>query len=471
MHLSDIGIYGLGVMGGNLTLNFVNNGFNVSVCNRKSKREIESFSDLIANCPNKDKILIFKEIENFVLSLSTPRKIILMVKSGELIDDLINQLIAVIDSGDVIIDCGNSKYCDTNNRYIHLKKSRIHYLGCGVSGGWRGALNGPSIMVGGSFEGWELVKDMFYKISAEDKNKEPCCDWLGPEGAGHFVKMIHNGIEYALMQSISEAYDVMRNVLYFSNLEISNIFSEWGKGDLKGYLMNVSEKVLLIRKDKEHLIDFVLDRSKQKGTGKDFVFCALEYGISTPTITEAVNSRFISNSKHRGLFNKNSKPSGKKLNPKLDSVDQISLLHDAVYCSWVSAVVQGIDLLQTVSDKNSWNIDVNKVFSIWKNGCVIQSGLLDNLGLSIQKHGLGPAFIKELSGKKESLNQSIVLSSEFNIPMPTILSSFSYYTSLSANSLPANLIQLQREYFGSHGYEVYNNPGVIQHFEKDDEDY
>ena len=458
----DVGILGLGVMGRGLAINILREGFSVSVYNRYEDSEKDVVSSFLKKHQKKEKLSGTTDISLFVLSLSKPRKIILMVKSGAVVDDIISTLTPLLDKGDIVIDFGNSHYLDTIRRGKNLKKYGLHYLGCGISGGWRGAKFGASIMAGGSEIGWNSISDILYKISAKNPNGKACCNFLGFEGSGHLIKMVHNGIEYAMMQSIAEVYDFMHRGMRLSNDDISSIFSDWDSENINSYLINITSKILTFRKENISLVDLIVDKSMQKGTGKDFSICALQYGVATPTITEAVNARFLSNIDRSKHIKYSSRKNLKNIDHKESII--VSSLKDSIYCSYMSAIIQGIALIEKVSSDYLWNIDIQKVLSTWEEGCVIKSSILNNLKNDLNHGNLFDVFLKNVHESKiHNLRSVILLSSKYGIPMPVGSSALSYYLSLSSVKFPSNLIQLQREYFGSHGFEILNDPGIINH--------
>ena len=453
---SDIGIYGLGVMGKNITLNLIDKGFLVSVYNRSTNKEVDVVNNFVSEINDKS-IKGYIDIENFVLSIKKPRKILILVKSGPVVDDIVYQIVQYTDSEDIVIDGGNSNYLDTEKR---INKFDVRYLGLGISGGWYGALHGPSMMFGGSNSAWLDVQYLFQKISSKSENQTTCCDWFGSGGAGHFIKMIHNGIEYAMMQSIAESYDVLKKTTAMSNTDISSIFREWDDGDLHSYLMEISSKSLLIRDGKDYLIDNILDRSSQKGTGIDFAVCSLRYGISTPTIIEAINARFISYSEYR----KNNVYQHEGINLYQDPSEISSMLFDSVYCSYIVAIFQGLSLIQKVSEVKSWDIDLMKVISVWEEGCIIKASVFKELCKYLDNGLVVDILFKELTVEKiENLSKVVRLGARNSIPLPVFMSTLNYQYSISSSKLPANLIQLQREYFGSHGLEKLTHPDKLFH--------
>jgi 6-phosphogluconate dehydrogenase len=456
---NDIGVYGLGIMGKNIALNIASKNFTVSVYNRNTNEKYDIVKDFIST-ENTVNIQGFFNIREFVLSLKRPRKILIMVTSGSAVDEVICQIMRHMDSDDIIIDGGNSNYLDTQER---VERYNIRYLGCGISGGWSGALNGPSMMLGGSNSAWLEVRNLFQEIASKRENQTACCNWFGKGGSGHFIKMIHNGIEYAMMQSIAEAYDMLRKISSMSNNDISLVFKKWNDKELNSYLMEVSSEVLLIKDKDDCLIDNIIDRSSQKGTGIDFAICSLKYGVSTPTIIEAINARFISRSKYRKQM-----PSVHSYVKSEQNSNNISkILFDSVFCCYVIAFFQGLSLIQRVSDVNSWGIDLMEVASVWEDGCIIKASIFKKLSEYLDTRSSIEVLLEGLKKSKiKNLSKIVNIAMINRVPAPVFSSSLNYYHSIYAGSLPANLIQLQREEFGSHGFEKVGHPGQMCHFIK-----
>jgi len=456
---NTIGVYGLGAMGRNIALNMTNQGLSVSVYNRDAEGENDALRDFFSQ-KAPAKLYRFDTIEDFVLSLERPRKVLVMVTAGSAVDEVIEQIMPYMDANDIVIDGGNSSYLDTQAR---VKKYSVRYLGCGVSGGWYGALHGPSLMFGGSHSAWLESKAIFQAIAAKRNNQSACCHWFGEDGAGHFVKMVHNGIEYAMMQSIAESYDVLRKIEGLSNDDIASIFGEWNGQELNSYLMRISSEVLSLKGDKGCLVDNVVDRSSQKGTGIDFSICSLKYGVPTPTIIAATAARFLSFSQHR----KHISSDQAELNIDKQTPSQATLqdVFDSIYCAYVVAFFQGMDLIREVSNKQGWNIDLKEVASVWEAGCVIQANIFKQLSKELTMELSSQMVLCELAeGRVHSLTKVVSMSASHGIPAPVFSSVLDYYYGIFSNRLPASLIQLQREYFGSHGFEKFDDPGVVYHF-------
>lgn len=467
----DIGIYGLGIMGQNLALNFERNGFAVSVFNRIEASEESVVDAFISNRCYGKKIILAGNVKDFINIIKPPRKIIVLVKAGTAVDEVIERLIPFLEADDIIIDGGNSHYRDTGRRLLQLDAIGLLFIGCGISGGGDGALNGPSMMPGGSLRAWEKIKPMFQKIAAKNEDGGTCCDWIGPEGSGHFVKMVHNGIEYALMQVLAESFDVMKQMLFMSIDEISYLLSEWYEGKLHSYLLGITINILKIMdKDGQPLIKYILDCAEQKGTGKDISISALELGVPVTAISESLNARFISCMiNERRCVSKEFVMSGQFTG---DKKELLKALHDAVYCSKFIVYAQGLSLIARASVEYNWNFDPVKIARIWKNGCIIQSNLLNDIVANQTETGLEnillqPYFIEVINRKQINWRYAIITAIQHGIPIPSISSTLAYFDSFRSEHLPANLIQAQRDYFGSHGFErIDAHRGVFFNLER-----
>jgi len=453
----EIGVFGLGAMGRNIALNIAYKGYSVSVYNRTVKGEIDIVKDFTSTEASSN-IQGFKKVKEFVLSLKSPRRVLIMITAGGPVDEAIAQIIKYMNPEDIIIDGGNSNYLDTQRR---VNECSVRYLGCGVSGGWYGALNGPSMMFGGSNSAWNEVQDLFKSIASKRKDQSSCCDYFGDGGSGHFIKMVHNGIEYAMMQSIAESYDFLKKVALMSNDDIALLFKEWNDKELNSYLMQVSSAVLSVKDQEGSLIDNVVDRSSQKGTGIDFSICSLKYGVATPAIVEATHTRFISFSEYRNSNNNNQKDT-----EKCNDIEKI--LFDSIYCSYVVSFFQGMSLVQKVSEVDSLDINLSSVASVWEEGCIVKSSIFKEAVEHLEPKLSVKMLLKEsMRMKFENLSKAVILGAKNNIPVPIFSSSLNYYNSIIADGLPANLIQLQREYFGSHGFEKVGEMGQLHHFSED----
>ncbi len=454
---SDIGIIGLAVMGENLVLNIESHGYTVSVFNRTAS-VTQNFTDGRARDKN---ITGFYSINEFVASLSSPKRIMLMVRAGKPVDDIIEQLSPFLERGDIIIDGGNSDHTDTSRRTEDLELKGLLYVGTGISGGEEGALNGPSIMPGGSSAAWPYISDIFTDISAKASDGSPCCEWIGDGGAGHFVKMVHNGIEYGDMQLIAEAYMVMKTMMGLSNEKMADLFETWNRGKLESYLIEITSKILNHKDSKgNYLIDNILDTAGQKGTGKLSVYNAMELGIPLNLISTAVFERSLSyrkelRSNNELLFNRQ----GGKY-----SVPEPQELFDALYASKLVSYAQGFDLLRAASDEFSWNLDLGSIARIWRNGCIIRSTFLNKISdaYSVGKKTdhllLYPYFKDEILQSLPSWSSLTAKAAIGGVPLPAFSSALNYFYSITTANLPSNMIQAQRDYFGAHTFERRDFP-------------
>ncbi|MPL81298.1 6-phosphogluconate dehydrogenase, decarboxylating [bioreactor metagenome] len=465
MEKSDIGLIGLAVMGENLVLNMESKGFKVSVYNRT----FETTDKFIKGRASGKKIEGFQSMESLVLSLKLPRKIMLMVRAGSAVDSVIEQLIPLLSPGDILIDGGNSNFKDSERRESYLAHKGLLFVGSGVSGGEEGALKGPSVMPGGAEEAWSHIKPIFTSIAAVAEDGEPCCAWTGSGGAGHFVKMVHNGIEYGDMQLISEAYSVMKSMMGMSNEEISKVFDEWNRGKLQSYLIEITANILKHKdSDGGFLLDYILDAAGQKGTGKWSVESAMDYGVPLNLIATSVFERSLSSSKDLRIEASNhysiDKISDSALVPSLDEI------RDALFASKLVSYAQGFDLMKKVSDEKSWNLDLSSIAKIWRNGCIIRSTFLNDIAKSYyagQEHKsllLSNFFTTELKLALKGWKSLVSKASLYGTSLPAFSSALNYFYSFTSENLPANLIQAQRDYFGAHTFERKDSPrGVFFH--------
>ena len=469
---NDIGVLGLGAMGQNLALNFASKGLTVSVYNRLEANEERVLADFVSKYKNQGHFIGFTDLETFIDSISEPRKIFMMLKAGQALEEVINKISPFLKEGDVLIDGGNSHYIDTDRRVKKLRKHGVGFIGCGLSGGTFGALNGPCLMPGGDKKSWSNVKDILQSIAAKDEEGNFSCEWIGPGGSGHFVKMVHNGIEYSLMQIIAETYDFLIKAVLMSNQEVLSVFRQWNEGELSSYLVGITCEVLSLEEgDGRPLIENVLDIVKQKGTGKDIAICALEHGVVVSTITEAVNARYISGmEKSRANINRSKKAINKNNNlSKGNKEITILSLVDSLYCANVISIIQGLKLIQKVSKANSWDIDISKILNVWAHGSIIQSKILQDMNNQFKRNSLDEILIEKINQSRiENLILIVSLATQNQIPFHVYSAALSYYQALSSSNLPANLIQLQREYFGSHGFEKKTSIGKLSHIGRSD---
>ncbi len=452
---ASIGLIGLAVMGENLVLNLESKGYSVAVYNRTVEK-VQKFLNSRAKGKN---IIGANSIEDFVSKIEKPRKIMLMVRAGEAVDQTIDMLIPYLDKGDIIIDGGNSNYKDTNRRVSYVNSKGFLYVGTGISGGEEGALLGPSIMPGGNKEAWTHLKPILQDISAKVDNSVPCCDWIGPEGSGHFVKMVHNGIEYGDMQLIGEIYDIMRKVVKLPYSSMHEIFDKWNKGPLNSYLIEITSEILNFKdEDNLPLVEKILDTAGQKGTGRWTVINALEHGVNLSLIAESVFARTVSSKKdERETASKVFTNLDRKVDFNKETI--IEDLYSALFASKIISYAQGFDLLKTASNENNWNLNLSSISLMWRGGCIIRSAFLSNISEAYIKNPdlnnliLDPYFKNILKETQKGLRSIVSLAVLSGVPTPSLSAALSFFDSYRSNSLPANLIQAQRDYFGAHTYE------------------
>lgn len=463
---TDIGLIGLAVMGENLALNMVSKGWRISVYNRTVPGVEEGVVERFMNGRAKGKMIEgFTDIAAFVESIAVPRKIMMMVRAGSAVDDLMTQLFPYLSPGDILIDGGNSNYEDTNRRVKLAESKGFYFIGAGVSGGEEGALHGASIMPGGSVKAWPEVRAILQSIAAKAPDGTPCCEWIGPAGSGHFVKMIHNGIEYGDMQLIADAYWVMKNLLDMSNEEMASVFDDWNEGKLRSYLIEITANILRYKDKKTgaYLVDEILDAAGQKGTGKWSVINAMELGMPLGLIATAVFERSLSAQKE--LRKEAAHAFGHRHSMAVyNKQDMVKEIFSALYASKLVSYAQGFAVLQKASDTFEWNLDLATIARLWRAGCIIRSVFLNDIAAAFEAEDkpehllLAPYFrdeIKELlSGWKNLVAQAM----REELPAPAFSSALNYFYSLTSVNLPANLIQAQRDYFGAHTFERKDKP-------------
>ncbi|MFO7922522.1 MAG: decarboxylating NADP(+)-dependent phosphogluconate dehydrogenase [Bacteroidales bacterium] len=458
---ADIGLVGLAVMGENLVLNMESKGFTVAVYNRTTEKV-----DRFVKGRGKGKnIKGTRTLQEFVDSLGKPRKIMLMVKAGKPVDDFIEQIIPYLDKGDVLIDGGNSHFPDTNRRTAYLENKGFLYIGTGVSGGEEGALKGPSIMPGGSRAAWPLVKDIFQSIAAKVDDGTPCCDWVGENGAGHFVKMVHNGIEYGDMQLICEAYHIMKVMLGMSAGEMHQVFKAWNEGELDSYLIEITRDILGFKdEDGKPMVDKILDTAGQKGTGKWTGITALDLGVPLTLIGESVFSRCLSAQKNERVEAAKILTGPEPSSPN-DRVGFVEDLRQALYASKMVSYAQGYVLMREAAHEYGWDINYGGIALMWRGGCIIRSVFLGRIKEAFDNDPglknllLDPFFRDTVHRAQESWRRVVALAATNGIPVPALSSALSYYDGYRSERLPANLLQAQRDYFGAHTYERVDRPG------------
>ena len=460
----DIGLIGLAVMGENLVLNMESKGFSVAVFNRTA-----AVTEKVAATRGKGKnIQPTTTMEEFVGALTRPRKAMSMVKAGAPVDAVISQLVPVLEKGDVIIDGGNSLFTDTQRRCKELEGKGIHFVGCGVSGGEEGALKGPSLMPGGSRESWEMIAPIFRKIAAQ-VDGEPCCRYMGPDGAGHYVKMVHNGIEYGDMQLICEAYAILSSVLGLTTKELADIFAEWNRGDLDSYLIDITAQIFRkIDPDTgKPMVDVILDKAGQKGTGIWTLQSAIQQSVVISTINAAVEARVISSRKEERVAASKILPQPKVEKFSGDREPMITAVRDALYASKIVSYAQGMELLGAASKQFNWNLNFGDIATIWRGGCIIRAKFLNRIVEAYQRdpglHNLllDSYFTDIIAKTQHNWRISVSSAVSHGVAVPAFSASLGYFDSYRQARLPANLLQAQRDFFGAHTYERVDKPGVF----------
>jgi len=457
---ADIGLIGLAVMGENLVLNMESKGFTVAVFNRS----VEKVDKFIAGRGAGKNFIGTHSVKELCESLETPRKVMMLVKAGQAVDDFIELLIPHLEPGDIIIDGGNTHFPDTIRRTKYVESKGLLYVGSGVSGGEEGALLGPSMMPGGSPAAWPFVKDIFQSVAAKVEDGSPCCDWVGEDGAGHFVKMVHNGIEYGDMQIINEAYQVMKDLLGMTADEMHEVFKEWNNGDLNSYLIEITRDILAFKDtDGEALVDKILDTAGQKGTGKWTGVSALDLGVPLTLIGESVFSRCLSAQKD--LRVQASKViAGPAVNFKGDKAQLISDLKDALFGAKIISYAQGYQLMQEAAKEYNWNLNYGGIALMWRGGCIIRSVFLADIKKAYDKNPtlanllLDPYFKEKIEAAQEGWRRVCAAALVNGIPVPALTSALCYFDGFRSERLPANLLQAQRDYFGAHTYERVDKP-------------
>ncbi|MEA1852598.1 NADP-dependent phosphogluconate dehydrogenase [Cytobacillus sp. OWB-43] len=463
MSKQQIGVIGLAVMGKNLALNIESRGFSVAVFNR-SYEKTEAF---LQNEAKGKNFTGAKTIEDFVQSLETPRKILLMVKAGAATDATIESLKPYLEKGDILIDGGNTYFEDTIRRNQELAEEGYHFIGTGVSGGEEGALKGPSIMPGGKKEAFDLVQPIFEAISAK-VNGDPCCTYIGPNGAGHYVKMVHNGIEYGDMQLISEAYFILKHVLGLEANELHETFAEWNKGELDSYLIEITADIFTKVDDEtgKPLVDVILDKAGQKGTGKWTSQNALDLGVPLPIITESVFARFISAMKEERVHASKILAGPKEDTYSGDRAELIEAVRQALYMSKIVSYAQGFAQMRAMSDEKNWDLKYGDIAMIFRGGCIIRAQFLQKIKDAYDREPalanllLDPYFKGVVESYQSSLRKVLSIAIEQGIPVPAFSSAIAYYDSYRTATLPANLLQAQRDYFGAHTYQRVDKEGT-----------
>ncbi|MEG1219296.1 MAG: NADP-dependent phosphogluconate dehydrogenase [Lactococcus sp.] len=467
MTQANFGVVGMAVMGKNLALNVESRGYTVALFNRTTAKTEE----VVAEHPDKNFVLT-KTIEEFVAAIEKPRRIMLMVQAGPATDATIQALLPHLDKGDILIDGGNTHFPDTMRRNAELADSGINFIGTGVSGGEKGALEGPSIMPGGQKEAYDLIAPIFEQIAGKaPQDGKPCVAYMGPNGAGHYVKMVHNGIEYGDMQLIAESYDLLKRVLGLGNAEIQSIFEEWNEGELDSYLIEITKEVLK-RKDDQgtdgYIVDKILDKAGNKGTGKWTSQSSLDLGVPLPLITESVFARFISTYKDERV-KASSILSGPEVKFSGDKAEIVEKIRQALYFSKIMSYAQGFAQLRQASKEYDWDLPYGTIAQIWRAGCIIRAEFLQNITDAFDKDAnlenllLDEYFIDITKRYQAAVRDVVSLAVQAGIPVPTFTSAISYYDSYRSANLPANLIQAQRDYFGAHTYERNDMEGIFHY--------
>ncbi|MEB7430565.1 NADP-dependent phosphogluconate dehydrogenase [Enterococcus lactis] len=467
MSKQQIGVVGMAVMGKNLALNIESRGYSVALFNRTGAKT----TAVVEEHPDKNFKATYT-IEEFVESIEKPRRILLMVKAGPATDATIQELLPHLDKGDILIDGGNTFFKDTMRRNEELANSGINFIGTGVSGGEEGALKGPSIMPGGQKEAYELVAPILEQISAKAEDGAPCVTYIGPNGAGHYVKMVHNGIEYGDMQLIAESYDLMKNILDLSVEEMADIFKEWNQGELDSYLIEITADILT-RKDDEGtgkpVVDVILDAAGNKGTGKWTSQSALDLGVPLPLITESVFARYISAYKEERVQASKILSRTNDFEFTGDKKELVEKIREALYFSKIMSYAQGFAQLRVASKEFDWDLPFGEIAKIWRAGCIIRARFLQKITVAYDKNPeienllLDDYFVEITKKYQQSVRDVVALAVQAGVPVPTFSSAIAYFDSYRAERLPANIIQAQRDYFGAHTYERVDKEGIFHY--------
>ncbi len=448
---SDIGLIGLAVMGQNLVLNMADHGYTVTVYNRTT----ETMTEFVQGPASGKSVVGVETIEELVDSLASPRRVMLMVKAGPAVDAVIESLVPLLDEGDIIIDGGNSEFTDTIRRTRELEDRGFRFIGTGVSGGEEGARNGPSIMPGGSESAWPFVKDILQSIAAKVADGTPCCDWVGADGAGHYVKMVHNGIEYGDMQVIAEAYALMKSA-GMSHEDMAGTFQRWGHGVLDSFLVDITADILAFRDEEgEVVLEKILDAAGQKGTGKWTAISSLELGQPVTLVAEAVYARIVSALKDQRVEAATILTGPE---PRLDGL-ALDDVESAMYCSKIVSYAQGFLLLRAAADEYEWDLDYGRIASLWREGCIIRAAFLDDITAAFERNGdltsllIDEFFSSAIAEHQDGWRRVVSTAVANGIPVPAYSAALAFYDAYRSERLPANMIQAQRDYFGAHTYE------------------
>jgi 6-phosphogluconate dehydrogenase len=471
MSNADFGLIGLAVMGENLARNIESRGYKVAVFNRT----VEKVDEFINGVAKGKNFVGCHSLEELVKAVARPRKIMMMVKAGPAVDDLIEKLIPLCDPGDVLIDGGNEFYANTERRTEYVESKGLLYIGTGVSGGEEGALKGPSMMPGGSEKAWPLVKPIFQAIAAKvgPNNDIPCCEWVGPRGAGHYVKMVHNGIEYGDMQLICEANLMLKEAAGLTNDELYEVFDEWNRGELQSYLIGITRDIFSVKDDQGgegYLVDKILDKAGAKGTGKWMSQLALDLGVPSTMVTEAVYARSMSSLKDervrasKVLVGPTVATSGVKISDKKQFIEAV---RQALYASKICSYAQGFVQLQAAAAEHKWPLNYGDCALLWRGGCIIRAQFLDRIKEAFDKNPnlenllLHPYFQEATKKAQDAWRQVVVIATQMGLPVPEFTTALNYYDSYRRERLPANLLQAQRDYFGAHTYQRTDKAGTF----------
>lgn len=460
MSKADIGLIGLAVMGQNLVLNMADHGFTVAVYNRT----VSKVDDFVNGSAKEASVIGAHSIEELVSQLKRPRRVMMLVKAGDAVDNFIEQLLPHLEAGDIIIDGGNSNYTDSIRRTAYVESKGLLFIGTGVSGGEEGARHGPSIMPGGSKEAWPHVKDIFQGVAAKVEDGSPCCDWVGADGSGHFVKMVHNGIEYGDMQLICESYQLMKDVLGLSAAEMHEVFAEWNRGKLDSYLIEITRDIFAFNdEDGQPMVEKILDAAGQKGTGKWTVISAMDMGIPLTLISEAVMARSLSALKAERVTASKTL-SGPTPTFDGDKAAFIEDLREALYAAKIISYTQGYMLLRAAAEEYNWDLNYGGIALMWRGGCIIRSVFLGKIKEAFDQNPalsnllLDPYFQEQVDAAQASWRRVVSKAVEWGIPVPAMSSALSFFDGYRRERLPANLLQAQRDYFGAHTYERVDKP-------------
>ncbi|HID75906.1 MAG TPA: decarboxylating NADP(+)-dependent phosphogluconate dehydrogenase [Planctomycetaceae bacterium] len=460
----DFGLIGLAVMGQNLVLNIESRGYSVAVFNRT----VSKVDDFVEGRAQGKRVVGCRSLEELVAQLEPPRKVMLMVKAGPAVDEFIEKLVPLLSPGDVIIDGGNTHFADTERRTAYVESKGLLYIGTGVSGGEEGALKGPSIMPGGSEKAWPLVKPIFQAIAAKvGPNRDiPCCDWVGPRGAGHYLKMVHNGIEYGDMQLICEAYWLLKNALGLSNAELYDVFAEWNRGELNSYLIEITRDIFSVKDEEtgQHLVDLILDTAGAKGTGKWMSQLALDLGVPSTLVTEAVYARSLSAMKEARVRASRvlRGPSGQGEGKREEFIGQV---RQALYAAKICSYAQGFVQLRAAAQEHGWPLRFGAIAMLWRGGCIIRAVFLERIKEAFDQDPdlenllLAPYFREAVEKAQSDWRHVVATAVHLGIPTPALATALAYYDGYRSERLPANLLQAQRDYFGAHTYHRVDKPG------------